>query len=647
MSKLLCLSKLIKGNYFWLALIVISGFLIRFWLLDKRWINPDEGAHLMDGRLVLDGFVPEVDYDSRQVFYVYIIAFVLKILGTSYVNARFLPLITSLAVSLLVFFISKKLFDEKVALLASAIYTFLPLAIIESTIVKTEPLTTFLSCLGIYLVITGVENEKRAGLLLFLSGVFLSFAYYVRESSLAILVAIFLFIVITYRENIQRLFKNFGFILSGYIFVCLSVFAFYSQFMTLTQIWDSSINPLNIILRSLLNIFSLAVSQTAAAEVDSFRLADQDWSQTINHLGLTLYINSFLFTGFLFSIFILVYSFLTKTNTEDFKEISFPFSLLYSWIFCLTVFYSYWIFYRGFFIQYFAEFLPPLTILLAFVIIYSSIKLELQRNLVNYMVIIALFLIAVFIFHRMLPNFNLGAVLYAFVATSVLSIFWFFSSLRVGKRFYAFILSAIAVFALLILIKRSSLGPVFLRLILYLVLFGFFYSVVFIISGLKWKADFKKAVGFIAFSLLISSFVLSFAVSGRKMNVAFYSVWSPETVKETVHYIKTNSKENDEIMSGAVIWELDSNRKPFLLQSHPLAYKAGIPEDELKEIERNLSGHPPKFIVLDGYTEQTYLRHINNLQVIMDEKYELKKDIDGSRYPVKIYELKMNNPTNE
>jgi len=58
-----------------LAVFLVSLF-IRLWLLDKRWINADEGAHLMDAVLVLDGKIPEVDFHARQPLYVYSIAWV-------------------------------------------------------------------------------------------------------------------------------------------------------------------------------------------------------------------------------------------------------------------------------------------------------------------------------------------------------------------------------------------------------------------------------------------------------------------------------------------------------------------------------------------------------------------------------------------
>ena len=99
-------------------------------------------------------------------------------------------------------------------------------------------------------------------------------------------------------------------------------------------------------------------------------------------------------------------------------------------------------------------------------------------------------------------------------------------------------------------------------------------------------------------------------------------------------------------MYGEVIWELHSNRRPFMNKSHPLAYRGSIPEEEAKKMEWGLAKNPPRFIILDGYTEKTYLRQINKLQEIMDERYKLKKVVEGSRYPVKIYGLEASDLSN-
>lgn len=593
----------------------------------------------MDGRLVLDGLVPEVDYGSRQVVYVYMIAFFLKIFGISYINVRFLPLIATLGISLLVFLISKKLFDENVALLATTIYTFLPLSVLESAIVKTEPLTTLLSCLGIYLAILGIAIERKGHLLFFLSGVALSLAFYIRESSLAIPVAILLFFMVTYWSRFRLLLRNYGFIIGGYLSVCLIVFAYYTQFMTVSQILKSPINPLNIIMVSLQNIYNslLPPAEAASNVLELSTSTFESWKLTLSYLHLTLFTHTFLFIGILFSVIILAYSIFTRREHGDTSKLIFPLSLLYSWLFGLTIFYLYWTLHRGFFIQYFEEFLPPLTIILAFVINDLFTRLRLEESLGKNITFIALALFMVFFSHRTIPDLEVKSIVYLLATTLGLAFFYFVPRLKLQRWLYALLATGIV---LVVILKLASVTPYFIRALLYFIFISFVYLVIFLAEGLRLRSDFKKGLVFIGFSLLLSASVLSFAVSGQKMGVAFDSVWSPKTVELASNYIEMNSNESDEVMSGAVIWELEANRRPFMNETHPLRFIPGMSKEEANKIEEGLANHPPKFIVLDGYTEETYLRHINQLQAIMEDKYELRKVVSGSRYPVKIYKLK-------
>ena len=55
-----------------LLLILLAGLAVRLLLLQLRWINPDEGAHLLDARLWLAGQVPVADFGARQPFYILI-----------------------------------------------------------------------------------------------------------------------------------------------------------------------------------------------------------------------------------------------------------------------------------------------------------------------------------------------------------------------------------------------------------------------------------------------------------------------------------------------------------------------------------------------------------------------------------------------
>ena len=101
-----------------------------------------------------------------------------------------------------------------------------------------------------------------------------------------------------------------------------------------------------------------------------------------------------------------------------------------------------------------------------------------------------------------------------------------------------------------------------------------------------------------------------------------------------------NSDTNAEIMSGAVIWSFESNRRPFMNITHPLGFRPGMNKKQIEKVEKQLSRDPPHFIILDGYTEQTYMRHVPKVQDTINESYSVEKEIDGSQYPLQIYELK-------
>jgi hypothetical protein len=597
----------------------------------------------MDGRLALDGLIPGADYDSRQPLYVYIIALVLKAFGVSYTVGRFIPVFGNLGIILFVFLIAKKMFDKKVALFASAIYAFLPFSILWSVIVHTQPVSVLLSCIGMYCVVFYIKNEKSVTPLI-LGGAFFSLAYYVRESALAMLLATFFYFLVTYRDNLKKFIKTYGAILAGFFIICVGAFAYYMQFVNLSWIWNSSVNPFYLVVRSLSKIF-LSVKANLG-EGDNFRLNDQPWSSTIGEVFATLHFNSFLYIGLLFSILVLGYLlFIKRSDEKHIKGILSFIYLLYLWVLSLAIFYFYWLLHRGFYMQYFEELLPPLVILLAFVVVYCLSELRLSDRLLNKTVTIGLLLAFVFIFHnKFLHGIRFNSTLmglYVLSTVLVLASFWFFPKLTLKRRLYASMFY-LGLFVLSLVVLKQTYGksPHFIRMLLYLALLALTYFTVFTISQARLKRDLRESLGFILVSLVVSAFVLSFALSGSRMHLGFASTWSPSVVKEASDYIKLNSNGNADIMSGGVIWEFESGRRPFMNLSHPTAFRPGISAEMVHNIEQHMRETPPQFIVLDGYTEQTYLRHIKSLWTIIDDKYKNRKNLEnGSRYPVKIYEL--------
>ena len=89
-----------------------------------------------------------------------------------------------------------------------------------------------------------------------------------------------------------------------------------------------------------------------------------------------------------------------------------------------------------------------------------------------------------------------------------------------------------------------------------------------------------------------------------------------------------------------MVWTLESNTKPFMNTTHPLVFLRRMTDDQIEEVEYQMEHNKPKFIVLDGYTEMIYLRRVTKMHDAINESYILKKEVYGSMYPVKVYELR-------
>ena len=103
---------------------------------------------------------------------------------------------------------------------------------------------------------------------------------------------------------------------------------------------------------------------------------------------------------------------------------------------------------------------------------------------------------------------------------------------------------------------------------------------------------------------------------------------------------RVNTRKTDTVMSGAVIWELQALRKPFLGISHPLIFEHQIPEKYRERLKDASKVELPAIIILDGYTEKTYFRQVPWLQYHLSSEYNMVFTTDQARYPIQVYQRK-------
>jgi 4-amino-4-deoxy-L-arabinose transferase-like glycosyltransferase len=148
----------------WLLAILAVTLALRVAVWTYHPVDPDEGAHLMDGRLALQGLIPFVDFSARRVLFTYVLAGLIRLVGPDYTLVRLSIVGLSLLTAALIFAIGRRLFDTRAALLAAGTFAVFPLAVIATPVVQMQPFSILAACGAAYCLVRSLESSRPAWL---------------------------------------------------------------------------------------------------------------------------------------------------------------------------------------------------------------------------------------------------------------------------------------------------------------------------------------------------------------------------------------------------------------------------------------------------------------------------------------------------
>jgi len=593
-----------------LAIILLAGLAIRLYILPLRWINPDEGAHLLDARLLLAGQTPVADFGSRQPFYVLVIALFLKLFGVSHWAGRLMPLLSSLGVGWLLYLIGKQWRDSATGLIAAAMYVLTPLVVVWSTIVKTEQLTILLGVASMYFVLLGAKKNIR---FLFLAGALAALAFYVRQPALYIPLAAGVFLL---RRHSTRL-KNILLYLAGFIFVCAAVVLFYLPQMSLQDILFSQLNPLNLIWNRTLHLFGLLPQHYRIVDDAGFRILDQSLSYTLaswlNALSLCLFI-----------VFGALAAFFKRSG--DNKNDSDVGILLQLWIGFGLLLYLYQTASRGFYTQYFTEVLPPLILFSA---AYSKGMIEAAHRKWGVVAVAALGLFfGIVVLQKLFIMLRPGMAGYFVLSLGSAAL----AALWLKKEPVKSTLQIVWVVLLLVLAGGSSV--VFKMMGLH-DLYRFIL-VLALVYGALCGLEMAPHWSFEKYQfLLLSGFFFASFNSGLLLGPKYEAVWSTKTLDQVVTFLDEHGEKTDDLLSGGMIWTFESGLHPYRNVPHPTEFF----KHRYAGFEESMAKSPPQFIILDGYTHRKFAKYWTFIKEYMEINYTRVARFEGSKYPVDIFQV--------
>ncbi|MBN1559548.1 glycosyltransferase family 39 protein [candidate division KSB1 bacterium] len=602
------MAKHISSRRLLLLFILFAGLAVRVVLLQFRWINPDEGAHLLDARLWLDGQAPVADFGSRQPFYVVILALFLNIFGMTLSAARLMPVAASLGITLLLYLMGKRWFGTAVGLTAALIYSLLPLVVIWSTIVKTEQLTILLATASMLLLLLGMEKRS---LYLFISGLLAALAFYVRQPALYLPMAAILFLLLSRHGAV----KNIALYLFGYLSITVITILLYLRHMNVHEILFSQLNPLNLIWNRALHMLGRLPQQYSIVDDAGFRILDQDMSYTLDSWYHALAFSFFIVIGALFAR-------RYQRGTPQRRVIR----LLFCWFGFSALLYLYQSASRGFYTQYFTEFLPPL-LLMASVFIVDILRHS-RATYVLLPLATAAFT-AIFIVQRLFWQVSPGMVGYLVLSIGAALLLYFCSHrprLSVATIILLMLVSAGASTMSALLLKRLGLPDLYRFILVTAILSGTLYGA----NLIRGKQVRPSRILF-----LVAFFYAAF-YSGRLIGLRYEAIWSPATLDEVAGYLRANAQPPDDILSGGAIWTFESGLAPYLNVPHATEFY----KHHYADFESAFQENPPRFIIMDGYTERKFMRYKEFILGQLALRYEKVLSVDGSKYTVDVFQVR-------
>lgn len=179
-----------KSAWISLVLIILCAFVVRIFLFDGSVRCADAFAYAQYARDITIG-----GYNLSQVKFFYGFRYILLIptalsyhlLGVSDISSSIFPLLCSILNIVAIFFIARRIFDVKIALIASILVVFYPLDIIYGSQLVPDCAIPFLSSLAVLCYVVGIDKTYRNWnykVFLLLSGVFVGLAISARMTSI-------------------------------------------------------------------------------------------------------------------------------------------------------------------------------------------------------------------------------------------------------------------------------------------------------------------------------------------------------------------------------------------------------------------------------------------------------------------------------
>jgi hypothetical protein len=417
----------------------------------------------------------------------------------------------------------------------------------------------------------------------------------------------------------------------GFVAVVVALTLWWGQASTPEAWWRSPINPFYQFTRQ-----SHVVAQVAAAVVSpvpiqrairEMRLPHQSWGNTRRSVTRSLIAYAGLLSAAALAVVRLLALRASAPGPERARR---AVVVLVPWILVLAAGYAFWSLRRGFFPEYALEFLPPLTLLFGYFGAHLGQLGSAGRPRVLALALLGVLGVAAFAAGLLL----LPPLLLVYFAGAALPL-----AIMQGTpsaRLWWWVGAAVAIGAVLMLpIGIPTLQSNALQLAAGTL---FFVGAWYLLRPPAQPLEAGRSARGLGMVAVLALSALSLQAAGKTLRVDPGGLWHPDDVASIVQTLRARGSATDEVLSGAVIWAFQSGLQPFAGVTHPLRYELTGPEFEVAPLRQKLAEQPPRFIVMDGYTEKTFGRILPELEQTIERGYSPVTSVHKGRFPATLYQ---------
>jgi len=191
-----------EKSFNWFMAFLLLIFLILYTQNITGWlIHDDEGGYLYQVWRMSEGDVPYKDfYSPKEPLFLFTGYLIFKLFGPSVFWLRMFTVATTIFTAYFIFLIGKRLYYEKIAVLASLLYLFLPVVCFQARLFRSDAHVVFFSILGLFFFLKAWQDKTRS--FFFLSGIFYAMALGYKLAAVLGVVTLLLFIA--YQAAVER-----------------------------------------------------------------------------------------------------------------------------------------------------------------------------------------------------------------------------------------------------------------------------------------------------------------------------------------------------------------------------------------------------------------------------------------------------------